>query len=415
MASKAKSAHDACVMVVNAGSSSLKFKLFGIEPFAAGWGGVVERIGDVEKSRLIAKGSDANGQAKKCDVAAGAKDHTSALQTILDFLRSNGVPKIADQVKAVGHRVVHGLDISAPVLLTPNVVQQIKNAQVLAPLHNPPGLVGIAAAQEVFKGVPQVGVFDTAYHQTMPDYAYMYALPMEFYTKHNIRRYGFHGTSHKYLVQQAAVMMGKNVNDLNCITCHLGNGSSITAVKNGHSVDTTMGMTPLEGLIMGTRAGDIDPAIPLHMANQLGISTKEIDSMLNKKSGLLGICGHSDLRTVIDMAAAGDKVGQLALNMFVYRVRKYIGAYTAALDGMVDCIIYSAGIGENSSIIRRLLNKNFEGMGILVDDEKNKLAVGGVQMDISAPGSKVKVLVIPTDEELSIAQQTLEVVGAMKA
>jgi acetate kinase len=351
------------------------------------------------------------GEGKKWEIKTPAPDHVSAMSFLLEFLHDNVSSSIKEEVKAVGHRVVHGLDISKSSLLTPETVSKIKGAVVLAPLHNPPALQGIFAAQEVFgPATPMVGVFDTAFHQTMPDHAFMYGLPYDLYEKHAVRRYGFHGTSHQYLTVQAAAMLNKPVEETNIITCHLGNGSSITAVKGGKSVDTSMGMTPLEGLLMGTRCGDMDPAIVLHLQNQLKLSTKDTDTLLNKKSGLLGVCGNSDLRSVIDAAAAGEVRSALALKMFVYRVQKYIGSYTATLGGNVDAIIFSAGIGENSSIIRRLICNDLKGMGIELDDAANRFHVSGPQGDISLKGSKVRVLVIPTDEELSIAQQTAAVV-----
>lgn len=399
------------LLVLNAGSSSLKFKVFSSNPFLPGASGVIERIGDVANSCLTAKRTTPSGQVEKVNESAGAGDHTTALQTILSFLKDSVSKSIGKEVKAIGHRVVHGLNISAPVLLTEKNIQLIEEAAILAPLHNPPGLQGIRAAQTVFAGVPQVGVFDTAYHQTMPPHAFMYGLPYDLYEKHYIRRYGFHGTSHKYLVETAATMLNKPKGKLNVISCHLGNGSSITAVKNGESVDTSMGMTPLEGLVMGTRSGDLDPAVVLHIMNQLKLTSKDTDTLLNKKSGLLGVCGHNDLRTIIDLKEKGDFKGTLALNMFVYRIKKYIGAYMAALGGDVDAVLFSAGIGENSSIIRRLILENMEGMGLVMDDSKNIECVGGKEGDISHPSSKVKLLVIPTDEELSIAQQTIEVVN----
>eukprot|EP00775_Hariotina_reticulata_P003387 gene3387-3660_t len=395
------------ILVLNAGSSSLKFKCYDVSPFSACIGGLVERIGDTVNSTMVAK-STANNQVKKWNEQLPIKDHVSAMECIMDFLRDNVSKRIHEEVEAVGHRIVHGLDIHKAVLLTDDVIKKVQQASSLAPLHNPPGLQGIKAAQAVFQNVPQVGVFDTAYHQTMPDFAFMYGLPYEYYQQHHIRRYGFHGTSHKYLVETAAEMLGKKPEQLNAITCHLGNGSSITAVKNGLSVDTSMGLTPLEGLVMGTRSGDMDPAVPLHMMNTLKLSTKEMDTILNKKSGLLGIAGNNDLRTIIADKEAGDVRAQLALNMFVYRVRKYIGAYSAALSGNVDTVVFSAGIGENSIIIRGLICDDFKGMGIALDDMKNQEMVNGQQGDISAADSKVKVLVVPTDEELSIAQQTLQ-------
>mmetsp|Transcript_4480 Transcript_4480/g.9637 ORF Transcript_4480/g.9637 Transcript_4480/m.9637 type:complete len:421 (+) Transcript_4480:106-1368(+) len=401
------------VLVLNAGSSSIKFKVFSVAAGALtpGIGGVVERIGDVASSNLSAKGRLPSGETKKYEVKSPAKDHVSAVQTILNFLRDTVSSRIAAEVKAVGHRIVHGLEISQPVLLDGSAIEKIKRAAVLAPLHNPPGLQGIHAAQEVFSTVPQVAVFDTAFHQTMPPTAYMYGLPYDMYEKLAIRRYGFHGTSHQYLVDQAARMLGKPTDKVNLITCHLGNGSSVTAVKEGRSVDTSMGMTPLEGLLMGTRSGDVDPAVVLHIQNQLQLSTKDTDTLLNKKSGLLGICGHSDLRPVIDLAAKGDARASLALDMFVYRVRKYIGAYTVALDGRVDALVFSAGIGENSAFIRTLICRNLRGMGIELDEVRNNAAVGGRQDDVAVSAARVRTLVIPTDEELAIAQQAMQVVA----
>uniref|UniRef100_A0A7S0S850 Probable acetate kinase n=1 Tax=Chlamydomonas leiostraca TaxID=1034604 RepID=A0A7S0S850_9CHLO len=401
------------LMVLNAGSSSLKFKLFtqtndGLVP---GVGGVMERIGDAANSALIAKGQTATGP-KKWEVKAPASDHVSAMQTILGFLSENVSSTFKNEVAAVGHRVVHGLDISRPLMITDDVLDKISQAAVLAPLHNPASIQGIQAARTTFGNeTPQVVVFDTAYHQTMPAHAYMYGLPYDLYDKHHIRRYGFHGTSHQYLAQQAAEMLGKPLDKLSAISCHLGNGSSVTAIKGGQSVDTSMGMTPLEGLLMGTRSGDLDPAVVLHLQNTLGLPPKEIDTLLNKKSGLLGVCGANDLRAVIEGAQKGNERSQLALDMFVYRVRKYIGAYTAALDGHVDAILFSAGIGENSSLIRSLITRNLEAMGVEVDAAANTATVGGKAGDISTKASKVKVLVIPTDEELSIATQTAQVLA----
>ncbi|GIL65712.1 hypothetical protein Vafri_19392 [Volvox africanus] len=404
------------LLVLNAGSSSLKFKIFGVEPLVAGMGGMFDRIGDSANCTLKASAPDPlGGKARKWELKLPASDHTSALQEILGFISGHVSGSFSSEVVAVGHRVVHGLDISAPVLLDAVALDRIREAAVFAPLHNPAGLQGIEAAQRVFEGVPQVAVFDTAFHATMPPYAYMYGIPYDLYEKHQIRRYGFHGTSHKYLVDQAAAMLGKSVSETNAITCHLGNGSSVAAVLNGRCVDTSMGMTPLEGLLMGTRCGDVDPAVVLHIESQLGLSAKETDNLLNKKSGLLGVTGSSDLRAVIEAAQKGEARAQLGLDMLVHRIKKYIGAYTAVLGGKVDAVIFSAGIGENSSLLRGLVLEGFQGLGMEVDPELNQQAVGGRQGDISTPGSRVKLLVIPTDEELSIAQQTLQVVGTGSA
>ncbi|PNW70194.1 hypothetical protein CHLRE_17g709850v5 [Chlamydomonas reinhardtii] len=408
------------VLVLNAGSSSLKFKLFtaaGTSLGEAGLGGQFDRIGDVANCTLKASqpGAAPGMKPRKWELKVPAQDHVGAMKGILDFIKENVSATFASEVVAVGHRIVHGLDLSQPVLLTPSSTATIKQAAVLAPLHNPPGLQGIEAATEVFSGVPQVAVFDTAFHQTMPPHAYMYGLPYELYEKHKIRRYGFHGTSHKYLVEQAAAMLGKPVSDTNVITCHLGNGSSVAAVRGGQCVDTSMGLTPLEGLLMGTRCGDMDPAVVLHIQNQCGLNVKETDTLLNKKSGLLGLTGSNDLRAVIEGAGKGELRSQLGLDMFTYRVRKYIGAYTAALDGKVDAVVFSAGIGENSPFIRKLIAEPLHAMGMQLDHAANDTAVGRAGV-ISTPGSRVQLLVIPTDEELSIAEQTLQVAkGALGA
>ncbi|GFR50508.1 hypothetical protein Agub_g12774 [Astrephomene gubernaculifera] len=403
------------LLVLNAGSSSLKFKLFGVEPFGASMTGMFDRIGDASNCVLKASAPSAEGKPKKWEIKIPAKDHVGAMENILSFLKENVSGTFAKEVVAVGHRVVHGLDISQPAILCENTVNKIREAAVLAPLHNPPGLQGIDAAQKVFPDVPQVAVFDTAFHATMPAHSYMYGLPYDLYEKHKIRRYGFHGTSHKYLLEQAAGMLGKPVSETNVITCHLGSGSSIAAIRGGKCVDTTMGMTPLEGLMMGTRSGDMDPAVVLHMQKTLNLSIKDTDTMLNKKSGLLGVTGNNDLRSVIENAQKGDQRSALGLAMFVYRVQKYIGAYTASLGGNVDAIVFSAGVGENSSIIRGLILESLKGMGLVMDSAANDATVGGKQGDISASNSRVRLLVIPTDEELSIAQQTLEVVQGKAA
>ncbi|KAI8466299.1 MAG: acetate kinase [Monoraphidium minutum] len=401
------------LLVINAGSSSLKFKLFSAAPLVAGLGGLIERIGDTANSTLSAKMQLPDGSTRKWSDKTPIDNHTTALEKLIRFLGDNVSRTIEQEVVAVGHRIVHGLDIANAVMLDDRVVNKIQQAATLAPLHNPPGLAGISAAQAVFgSAVPQVAVFDTAFHQTLPPHAYMYALPLDYYKKHAIRRYGFHGTSHMYLAETAAAMLGRPAGQLNAITCHLGNGSSLTAVEGGRSVDTTMGLTPLEGLVMGTRAGDVDPAIPLHMMRTLGLGAADMDTVLNKKSGLLGLCGDNDLRSVIERRAKGDPEASLAMDVFVYRVRKYIGAYTVSLGGHVDAIVFSAGIGENSALVRGLICEGLERVGVAIDAAANAEMVGGRQGVISTPDSRVKVLVIPTDEEQSIAQQTLNVVMA---
>lgn len=404
------------LLVLNAGSSSLKFKLFDqLEgALVAGASGVVERIGDVTNSALLSKVPTADGRAQKSEAKVPAANHVNAMSHVLDFLSDNISKHVKQEVTAVGHRIVHGLDISQPALLTDTVIDTIKRAAVLAPLHNPPGLQGISAAISVFgKLTPQVAVFDTAYHQTMPPKAYMYGLPYDLYDKHAIRRYGFHGTSHQFLAQQATGMLGIPMEKLNAISCHLGAGSSIAAIKGGKSIDTTMGMTPLEGLLMASRCGDLDPAVVLHLQNTLGMTTQQVDTLMNRKSGLLGLCGASDVRAVLQKKSEGDFKAGLALDMLVYRVRKYIGAYAAALDGDVHAIMFSAGIGENSAVVRELICQGLQNLGIELSPSVNAKTIG-TQADISAPGSKVRVLVVPTDEELAVAQQAAHLIASAK-
>ncbi|KFM26412.1 Acetate kinase [Auxenochlorella protothecoides] len=395
-------------MVMNAGSSSLKFKVFQalgngeLESLASG---LCERIGDTANSRMKAK----TAEGGSVTLQEGFSDHQDALGLVSRFLADTFSSSFTRSVHSVGHRVVHGLDISAPVLIDDGVKAVIEKAISLAPLHNPAGLQGIEAAMATFPAAPHVAVFDTAFHQTMAPAAYMYALPKELYDEQAVRRYGFHGSSYKYLVPRAAKTLGKPVESLNAIICHLGAGSSMCAVRGGQSVDTTMGLTPLEGLVMGTRCGDIDPAIVTYLLGQ-GHSGAEVDALLNKRSGFLGLTGHSDLRAVIDGAAAGSAPDRIALDVWRHRIRKYIGAYALQMGGPLDALIFSAGIGENSSILRAFLLEGLEWYGIALDEESNKAAVDGVAGNITAPGAKVQVLVIPTDEELSIAEQAIEVV-----
>ncbi|GAB4816999.1 hypothetical protein N2152v2_004045 [Parachlorella kessleri] len=397
------------VLVLNAGSSSLKFKLFemgGSDSLKAIASGLCERIGDPSKSSMKAKGGASDNKVFQEPM----KDHTNALQLVSKFLSDTFSHSFVDEVHSVGHRVVHGRELSDSMLITPDVRKVIEQASDLAPLHNPPNLQGIDAALKTFPESPQVAVFDTAFHATMPPDAYMYALPYELYVERAIRRYGFHGTSYKYLTQKAAQILGKPENETNLVICHLGAGSSMCAVQNGKSIDTTMGLTPLEGLVMGSRCGDIDPAIIPYLVEH-GMSIKEVDTMLNKKSGFLGLTGAVDLRHSLEGREKGDERAKLGIDVFVRRVRKYLGAYLVHLGGKVDAVVFSAGIGENSAIMRELMTRELEWAGLKIDADKNKAAVQ-VEADIATPDSKVKCLVIPTDEELSIAQQTLEVVRA---
>ena len=393
------------ILVINAGSSSLKYQLIDMETEKVLAKGLCERIG-IEGSKL----NHTPDGGEKVVLENDMKDHSDAIRMVLDALTSEeyGVIKSMDEISAVGHRVVHGGEtFSGSVIINADVKKALEDCIPLAPLHNPANLIGIAACEEAMPGVPQIGVFDTAFHQTMSKEAFMYAVPYELYEKHKVRRYGFHGTSHKYVSLEAAKMLGKNPEELKMITCHMGNGSSITAVDGGKSVDTSMGFTPLAGVVMGTRCGDIDPAIVKFVAEQEGLSLDEVDNVLNKQSGVQGISGvSSDFRDLEAAQAEGNERADLALSMFVESVRKFVGSYMVKM-GRVDAIIFTAGIGENTPVMRGAILANLENFGIKIDDEKNKKAIRGAQMDISADDSSVRVLVIPTNEELMIAKETM--------
>lgn len=394
------------VLVINCGSSSLKFQLLNMENEELLAKGLVERIG-IEGSKLVLKYAD-----QKVEVVKDMKDHEIALKTVLDELTKEeyGIVKL-EEINAVGHRVVHGAEFySDSVLITDEVLEKIKECNELAPLHNPANVQGIESIQKLLPGVPNVGVFDTAFHQSMPKEAFLYALPYEYYEKYAVRRYGFHGTSHKYVSQKAAEVVGKKSSEINVITAHLGNGSSITAVQKGKSVDTSMGFTPLEGVAMGTRCGDLDPAILEYVMGKENLSIAEMTNILNKKSGVLGISGiSSDFRDLEDGAKEGNERAQLALDIFRRRVKKYIASYMAVMGG-ADVIAFTGGIGENGDSDRAEILSNLEFMGIKIDPQKNK-GLRGFGL-ISADDSKVKVYVIPTNEELAIAMDTVEIVQA---
>lgn len=396
------------ILVINAGSSSLKYQLIDMETEGVLAKGLCERIG-IEGSKL----NHTPQGGEKVVIEENMKDHSDAIRMVLDALTdaNHGVIASMDEISAVGHRVVHGGEFfNKSVVIDAEVKAAIEKCVPLAPLHNPANLIGIAACEAAMPNVPQVAVFDTAFHQTMPQDAYMYALPFELYEKYKIRKYGFHGTSHKYVTQEAAKMLGKKPEDLKIITCHLGNGSSITAVDGGKSVDTSMGFTPLAGVAMGTRSGDIDPAIVKFVAEQEGMTIADVDAMLNKKSGVFGISGlSSDFRDLEAADAEGNARAKLALDMFAYSVKKYVGTYMATL-GKVDAIVFTAGIGENTVLMRKAILENMDAFGIAVDDDKNKAAIRGAQMDISVDGTAVRILVIPTNEELMIAKETLALV-----
>ena len=396
------------ILVINAGSSSLKYQLLNPETQEVLAKGLCERIGIDGKFTYKPTGKEA---VKGADVAMPT--HSEAIQTVLNALvdPANGVIGSMDEIGAVGHRVVHGGEkFASSVLITDEVMAAIEECNPLAPLHNPANIIGIKACQALMPNTPMVAVFDTAFHQTMPPVAYTYALPYEYYEQDKVRRYGFHGTSHKYVSQRAAVMLGKPIEELKLISCHLGNGSSITAINGGKSVDTSMGFTPLAGLPMGTRCGDIDAGILEYLMNKHGYNIDEMLNILNKKSGVLGISGvSSDFRDLEDAAPKGNQRAQLALDSFDYNVKKLVGAYAAAMGG-VDAIIFTAGVGENGPDTRANVVSGLEYMGVKLDAEKNNTR--GKEVDVATDDSKVRVLVIPTNEELMIAIYTSAIVKA---
>ncbi|MEA4828102.1 MAG: acetate kinase [Clostridium sp.] len=393
------------ILVINCGSSSLKYQLIDMTTETPLAQGLVERIG-LEGSILTQK---VNGE--KYIIQEPMKDHKKAIELVLGALvdKEHGVISDMSEIAAVGHRVVHGGEkYAGSVLIDDGVMKALDEFIKLAPLHNPPNIIGINACKELMPTTPMVGVFDTAFHQTLPKHAYMYSLPYELYKEHGVRKYGFHGTSHKYVSSVAAEMLGKNIEDLKIITCHLGNGASLSAVKNGKCVDTTMGFTPLAGLAMGTRCGNVDPAIVTFLMKELNLSIEEVDNLMNKKSGVFGISGvSSDFRDIEAAAAEGNERAQLALDMFKYRVIQYVGAYTAVMGG-VDAIVFTAGLGENGIEIREQIGNALSFAGTKVDSEKNN--VRGEARIISTDDSKVKLMVIPTNEELMIARDTKEIV-----
>ena len=391
------------ILVINCGSSSLKFQLIDAVTEEMIAKGLCERIG-IEGSQLV---YEPTGKDKVVTVTP-MEDHTQAVKLVLQALTDDktGVVKDLSEIGAVGHRIVHGGEkFSASTLITEDVIKAITDCNELAPLHNPANLIGIAACKELMPDTPMVAVFDTAFHQTMPKEAFLYGIPYEYYEKYRVRRYGFHGTSHSYVSHRAAELLGQKYEDLKLIVCHLGNGASVSAVKNGKCVDTSMGLTPLEGLIMGTRSGDIDPAIIEFIAHKENKSIDEIMTILNKKSGVLGLSGNlsSDFRDLQAAYEKGDEAGIRTIETFAYRVTKYIGAYTAAMNG-VDAICFTAGLGENNAFMRSLICSRLSYLGVTLDEELN--AKRGEDLVITTADSKVKVLMIPTNEELAIARET---------
>ncbi len=385
------------ILVLNSGSSSLKYQLFNVEGenYEVVAKGVADRIG-IHGSNIVLKcGNDK--QVKEVNLPT----HTEAIKEVLDMLLSGPLHSM-DELSAVGHRVVHGGEIfKSSALVTEQVKKDIEDLAELAPLHNPANLLGIKAVEKLLPNIPQVVVFDTAFHQTMEKEAFLYALPTELYTEHKIRRYGFHGTSHAYVAAEAAKLIGKKGK---IITCHLGNGASISAVDNGKCVDTSMGFTPLAGVVMGTRSGDIDPYIPLHLMKKLNKNVDEINALMNKQSGMYGVCGFSDNRDVETNYLNGEEKATEAMNVYVHSLLRYIGGYIAVLGG-VDAIVFTAGVGENGSIVRKMVVERLAYLGIELNEENNNKR--GQTIEISTPSSKVKVFVIPTDEELMIAKDTV--------
>lgn len=396
------------VLVLNCGSSSVKYKLFDMRNHAVSAQGGVEKLG-LPGSFL--KFTSAGG--KKIILEKDLPEHAAAIEFILHILtdKEYGCIRSFDEINAVGHRVVHGGEtFSSSVEITPQVIDKMVECIDLAPLHNPPNLKGIRAMQALLPGVRQVGVFDTAFHQTMPDYAYIYGLPYETYTKYGVRRYGFHGTSHRYVSARACRILGVPYKQQRIITAHIGNGGSLAAIRNGESVDTSMGLTPVEGLLMGSRCGDVDAGALIYLMDKEGLDTKGVSNLINKQSGVWGVSGvSSDMREIEAAVAAGNRKAILALNIYNYRIRKYIGAYAAALGGL-DVLVFTGGVGENQWSTREYVCSGMEFMGVCLDGEKNR-GVKGEEAIISAPGSRVSVMVVPTDEEYTIASDTMEILS----
>jgi len=388
------------ILVLNCGSSSLKYQLIDMNTEQAAVQGLVERIG-IAGSRLVFKLDE------KIEVLQDIPNHDVAVKLVLDSLIEYKIVGDIKEIAATGHRVVHGGEhFTKSAIVTDEVKKAISECVALAPLHNPANLIGIEVCEKLMPNVPQVAVFDTAFHQTMPDKAYLYAIPYNLYEKYKVRKYGFHGTSHKYVTARAAAMLDKPVKDLKIVTCHLGNGASVCAVNGGESVDTSMGLTPLEGLVMGTRSGDMDPAAVSFIMEKEGLDAKQMENLLNKESGVLGVSGvSSDFRDIEAAIEEGNARAKTALDMFHYRVAKYIGSYAAAMNGL-DAVVFTAGVGENAATTRAAICEYLGYLGVAVDNEKNN--VRGIEADFTTDSSKVRALVIPTNEELVIARDTLE-------
>jgi acetate kinase len=394
------------VLVINCGSSSIKYQLLaGNSEFLAG--GLLERIGERE-SRLHHRCLEETGQFSESHTTPLARDHREAFQHIASAFDQAGMALSGLGISAIGHRVVHGGEIfTAPTMISPEVIDAIRELIPLAPLHNPANLMGIEVCRELFPKVPQVAVFDTAFHQTMPPHAYRYAIPEDWYSQFRVRRYGFHGSSHRFVTSQAAIFLGRPTKDLNLITLHLGNGASAAAIQAGRCIDTSMGLTPLEGLVMGTRSGDLDPAVPIYMQSIANLNAREVDQALNHEAGLKALAGSNDMRELLQRMESGEPAAKLAVDLYAYRIKKYIGSYLAAL-GKLDALIFTGGVGENASPVRSLVCTGLERLGIAIDPQLNSRKCD-IAADISAPDATVRVLVIRTNEELQIARDALEV------
>ncbi len=398
-------------LVINSGSSSIKFQLLEMVSEAVLATGIVERIGE-PVGKITCTAYPGTERERKIDREERIATHHQGMKLVGAAIcdRDGGVIRSSGEIDIVGHRVVHGGEqFQRPTVIDDAVIDAITENIPLAPLHNPANLDGIVVARQLFPAIPQVAVFDTAFHQTIPDWAHIYALPYELYEQHRVRRYGFHGTSHKFVAGECARLMGKKLSDINLVTIHLGNGCSMTAIENGRSVDTTLGMTPLEGLVMGTRSGDIDPAIHAFLYRNRGMDLERIDAMLNKESGLKGICGFNDMRDIHAAAAQGDKRARLALDVQTYRNKKYIGAYVAVL-GRVDALVFTAGIGENDFIVRERSLRGLESLGIELDHDRNRCRIK-VPTPLHTETSRIQIWVIPTNEELAIARESVGLVS----
>ncbi len=400
------------VAVVNSGSSSVKYQLFDADDFSMLAEGLIEEIGSAA-GRLKQRRMKADGTFDEQVHTKFLANHQEAFEFMAEVNRHNRIIKDDAELIGIGHRVVHGGEMfREPVLIDAGVIAAIRKLVPLAPLHNPPNLLGIEAASKRFGGVPQVAVFDTAFHHTLPPAAYRYAVPKELYEKHQVRKYGFHGSSHAYVAKEAARHLGRALSELNLITLHLGNGASAAAIQGGRSIDTSMGLTPLEGLVMGTRSGDLDPSLPFYLMRQTEMKPPEAEDLLNKKSGLKGICEVSDMREVMERAGRGNEDARLAIDMFCYRIKKYIGSYHAVL-GRIDAIVFTGGIGENAAPIRQQVCEGLQHLGIRLDPARNSAARGNA-VEVQQPGSPVKVLVVRTNEELEIARQVVATIKKAK-